>query len=170
VAAWPELPEATKAGILAMVKAAKKCKRSVRPYTGASPVVVLARSSAVLWLGQRRFFRPTERRPQLGTPRARARTMPTSSPRADFGSFHAPKSLKPRQRPLAGVEPFAEMIGEAVEAAGGGGAALEALADDAAGLGFVLGDVAHRTAGRADAAVGGIDQPGTEQVRPCVKA
>src|SRR6516162_7552756 len=34
--------------------------------------------------------------------------MPTSSPRADFGSFHAPKSVKPSQPPSAPENPKAK--------------------------------------------------------------
>jgi hypothetical protein len=39
-----------------------------------------------------------------------------------------------------------ELVGEAVKAAGGGGTPLQAMPDDAAGLGLVAGDVADGAA------------------------
>jgi hypothetical protein len=48
--------------------------------------------------------------------------------------------------------------------------AVQAMADDAAGVGLVGGDVADGAARGADAAVDGIDEPSAEQVGACLDA
>ena len=74
-------------------------KRSVRPYPGASPVVVPARSSAVLWLGRRRFFRSTERRPWQDTAEGGGQNHADVKPPSRLRGF--PRPQEPEAAPTA---------------------------------------------------------------------